>query len=149
MLMALSACSGSASTSGSSSGGTITIGYDGDLSGPFAISGNGALKGIQAYFDAANRSGGVAGKQVKLITLDDGADANRTLANIQQLLTQDHVQAMLGISVSGLCEAAQASLERAKMPIVCTAAGPKQVTGSAASPWVYEAQAGQDHMVGP
>ncbi|GAC1574619.1 MAG: ABC transporter substrate-binding protein [Candidatus Dormibacteria bacterium] len=153
LLMFVAGCGTSTSTSnpsgGASPGGTLLVGYTGDLSGRFSISGSGALKGIQAYFDATNKSGGIAGKQVKLVTLDDGGDATRALANIQQLLTQDQVQAMLGITVSGLCEAVQASLERAKMPIVCTAAGPKQVTGAAASPWIYEAQAGQDHMVGP
>ena len=70
-LLAVAACGsssgGSSSGSGGSKGGTIVIGYDGDLSGPFAISGQGAIKGIQAYFAAANKAGGIAGKQVKLI----------------------------------------------------------------------------------
>jgi branched-chain amino acid transport system substrate-binding protein len=152
-LLAVAACGssggGSSAGSGGSKGGTIVIGYDGDLSGPFAISGQGAIKGIQAYFTAANKAGGIAGKQVKLITLDDGGDPNRALSNVQQLLTQDKVQAMLGFTISGLCEAAGPTLERAKVPVVCTAAGPKQVSAPSPSPWVFQAQVNQDHMVGP
>jgi branched-chain amino acid transport system substrate-binding protein len=150
--LAASACGGSSGDSGAASGGAndpIVIGYDGDLSGPFAISGQGAVKGIQAYFDAANKAGGIAGRQVKLITLDDGGDPNRALSNVQQLLTQDKVQAMLGFTISGLCEAAGPTLERAKVPVVCTAAGPKQVSPPSPSKWVFQAQMNQDHMVGP
>jgi branched-chain amino acid transport system substrate-binding protein len=154
-LLTVAACGGSSSGgstssgSGGSKGGTIVIGYDGDLSGPFAISGQGAIKGIQAYFAAANKAGGIAGKQVKLITLDDGGDPNRALSNVQQLLTKDKVQAMLGFTISGLCEAAGSTLERAKVPVVCTAAGPKQVSPPSPSQWVFQAQINQDHMVGP
>jgi branched-chain amino acid transport system substrate-binding protein len=125
------------------------VGFDGDLSGPFAISGAGELKGIEAYFEAVNKAGGLHGRQVKVVALDDGSDPNRMLANIQQLLTQDHVQAMIGITISSLCEAAQPVLAKAQMPIVCTATGPSQVTGSGASPWVFQAQTEQDHQVGP
>jgi branched-chain amino acid transport system substrate-binding protein len=156
-LLAAAACGGSSGGSsagasgspGTSTAGTILVGYDGDLSGPFAISGQGAIKGIQAYFAAANKAGGIAGKQVKLITLDDGGDPNRALSNVQQLLTQDKVQAMLGFTISGLCEAAGPTLERAKVPVVCTAAGPKQVSPPSPSKWVFQAQLNQDHMVGP
>jgi branched-chain amino acid transport system substrate-binding protein len=151
-LLAVAACgssSGGSTASGGSKGGTIVVGYDGDLSGPFAISGQGAIKGIQAYVAAANKAGGIAGKQIKLITLDDGGDPNRALSNVQQLLTQDKVQAMLGFTISGLCEAAGPTLERAKVPVVCTAAGPKQVSAPSPSPWVFQAQVNQDHMVGP
>jgi branched-chain amino acid transport system substrate-binding protein len=151
--LAVSACGssdgGGNTGSGGGNGGTIVIGYDGDLSGPFAISGQGAIKGIQAYFAAVNKSGGIAGKQVKLVTLDDGGDPNRALSNVQQLLTQDKVQAMLGFTISGLCEAAGPTLERAKVPVVCTAAGPKQVSPPSPSKWVFQAQMNQDHMVGP
>jgi branched-chain amino acid transport system substrate-binding protein len=136
-------------SSGNASGDPIVVGYTGDLSGAFSISGSGALKGIQAYFNQANRDGGIDGRPVKLVTLDDAGDPNKALANVQQLLTQNKVQALLGISVSGLCEAVQDTLEKAEMPIVCTAAGPKQTSGAGASPWVFQAQAGQDSQVGP
>ena len=146
----LAACgSGNGTTASGASKGDIVVGYTGDLSGTFSISGSGALKGIQAYFDQLNRDGGISGRKVKLVTLDDGGDPNKALANVQQLLTQSKVQAMLGVTVSGLCEAVQDTLEKAKMPIVCTAAGPKQTSGSDASPWVFQAQAGQDGQVGP
>lgn len=150
---ACSTTSGSSSTGGSSGSSAnkapYVIGFDGDLSGPFALSGAGELKGAQAYFDAANKAGGLNGRQVKLIALDDGSDPNKMLANIQQLLTQDHAQALIGITVSSLCAAAQPVLVKAQMPILCTATAPGQVSGPTASPWVFQAQTEQDHQVGP
>jgi branched-chain amino acid transport system substrate-binding protein len=147
-------CGGSSNAGGSSNGsgstgGDVLVGYTGDLSGVFAISGSGALKGIQSYIAEVNGEGGIDGRKVKLIALDDAGDPTRALTNIQKLLTQNHVQAMLGSTISGLCEAAEKSLAAAKMPIVCTAAGPTQVSPPSPSKWVYQAQAGQDHMVAP
>jgi branched-chain amino acid transport system substrate-binding protein len=153
-ILTLAACGnsgggGSGGGDGGSAGGDILIGYTGDLSGVFAISGSGALKGIQAYIDQVNRGGGIDGRKLKLDALDDAGDPTRALANVQQLLTQDKVQAMLGSTISGLCEAVQDTLEKAQMPIVCTAAGPTQVSPPAPSTWIYEAQTSQDHMVAP
>lgn len=152
-LSLITACgSGSDSESdspGDNGGGDILVGYTGDLSGTFAISGSGALTGIQAYIDQLNRDGGIDGRQIKLVTLDDAGDPTRALANVQQLLSQDKVQAMLGNTVSGLCEAVQDTLVEAEMPIVCTAAGPAQVSPPSPNEWIFQAQAGQDHQVAP
>jgi branched-chain amino acid transport system substrate-binding protein len=144
-------CGSSSGGSGSGGGGgdDVLIGYTGDLSGVFAISGSGALKGIQSYIAEVNQGGGIDGRKVKLVALDDAGDPTRALTNVQQLLTQDHVQAMLGSTISGLCEAVQETLTKAKMPIVCTAAGPTQVSPPSPSKWVFEAQTSQDHMVAP
>ncbi|MEU0482587.1 ABC transporter substrate-binding protein [Streptosporangium sp. NPDC006013] len=143
----LTACGGS--SSGSGGDGPIVIGYNGDLSGPFSISGQGGHAGIKAYFDALNASGGVNGRQIQLVSLDDQSDVQRGLGNIQQLLTQRKVHAIVGVTISSICEAATDLAVKAETVLACTAASPTQVSPPSTSPWVFQPQSGQDYQVAP
>ncbi|MEU0482588.1 ABC transporter substrate-binding protein [Streptosporangium sp. NPDC006013] len=144
----LVACGGADSSEGTSNN-PIVIGYDGDLSGPFSIGGQGAHKGIEAYVNATNAAGGIAGRKLQLVTLDDGGDVNRALGNIQQLLTQKKADVLIGISISSICEAATDMVAKAKVPLDCVGAAPSQVAPPNASPWVFMATSGQDYQVAP
>ncbi|WP_190257780.1 ABC transporter substrate-binding protein, partial [Dactylosporangium sucinum] len=149
LLLTATACGGNGdSAGGASSSEPIKVGVDLDLSGPFSIGGQGALKGIKAYFDAANKSGGIAGRQVQLITLDSAADVNRALSNVQKLINQDQVDALLGVSVSSISEALDDVVTEAKIPLVSVAAAPSQIFPKP-SAWVVMAQSVQNQQVGP
>ena len=70
---------------------SITFGLSHPESGPSAATAKTA-DGVKAFFDYANAElGGVKGHALKLITMDDGAQASRTVANVNQMLEQDHV----------------------------------------------------------
>jgi branched-chain amino acid transport system substrate-binding protein len=150
LLTATTACGGNDkdSAGGASSSKPIQIGMDLDLSGPFSIGGQGTRKGIEAYFNAVNKSGGIAGRQVRLITLDSAADVNRALSNVQQLVSQDRVDALLGVSVSSISEALDGVVTDAKIPLVSVAAAPSQIFPKP-SDWVVMAQSVQNQQVGP
>jgi len=53
-------------------------------------------RGIEAYFAKVNATGGVHGRSVKLIALDDGYEPARAAANMRKLIDDEKVFAVLG-----------------------------------------------------
>jgi len=54
------------------------------------------LHGVQAGLERANRGGGVDGRRLRLITLDDGYEPARTAPNMRRLIEDDGVMAVIG-----------------------------------------------------
>ncbi len=99
---ASSSTSTSASSSGSAvaaSGSDLLIGTIGNFSGPSAQPEH--LAGLQAWVDSVNASGGIKGRQVKLIVEDDQGDATKSQADIRQLVQVDHVLAVVSPEAGG------------------------------------------------
>src|ERR1039458_8878176 len=67
------------------------------LTGQPELSGNTAaltidyVRGMNAYFDDLNRKGGIRGEKIKLISMDDGFDPDKTLENTKALIEQNVV----------------------------------------------------------
>lgn len=51
----------------------------------------------QAWFDRVNAAGGVRGRKVRLVTLDDGGDATRTRKNLHELAERHRALALFGM----------------------------------------------------
>lgn len=64
---------------------TIRLGISGDLSGPFAALVTAITEAQEVYWDKVNEEGGVAGRQVELVILDNEYDVNKQLDNYAQL----------------------------------------------------------------
>jgi serine/threonine protein kinase/ABC-type branched-subunit amino acid transport system substrate-binding protein len=75
---------------------TITVGMTAAFSGPSRELGNRMKLGLETAFAAVNDGGGVAGRTLKLLALDDGYEGKRALANVQELISDRHVFAILG-----------------------------------------------------
>lgn len=73
----------------------IEIGMTAPLSGPNAAYGLGLQHGARLAMARANAAGGVGGRSLELLVLDDGGDAQRAAANARQLL-QRGVVALTG-----------------------------------------------------
>lgn len=58
--------------------------------------GNRMKLGLETAFEVANEGGGIAGRTIKLLALDDGYDGKRALANVQELIRDRDVFAVLG-----------------------------------------------------
>ena len=72
----------------------IKIGHSGPYSGP--ASAFGAIgKSIAAYFDKVNAEGGVNGRIIKFISLDDGYNPAKTVENARKLVEQEEVLLLL------------------------------------------------------
>jgi len=90
---------GPASSAVAASGSDLVIGTIGNFSGPSAQPEH--LAGLQAWVDSVNASGGIKGRQVKLIAEDDQGDATKSQADIRQLVQVDHVLAIVSPEAGG------------------------------------------------
>jgi len=137
VLTACSSASGSSGASGSSE--DIVIGASIPLTGGLAGFGYFEKWGYQHAVAQVNASGGIAiggvKHKVKLILLDDQTDPNTTVTNVQQLITQDHVTALLGSCTNTLVVPGALIAERSGVPMVT----PCAVTDGFASvrPWKW------------
>src|ERR1700746_2493299 len=106
VLGAATACSSSSTTgaagsstsnAGAAAGKTITLGVLTPLTGPVASSfGQETIQGAQARIDLANADHELPnGETVKLVSVDEGASPQTSLAGTQQLVEHDHVFGVL------------------------------------------------------
>ena len=75
---------------------TIKLGAFTPLTGPVADPGNGALLGQQLAFDRVNAEGGVQGRTIELVTVDDKYDPAEAQKAVRRLNEQDEVFALSG-----------------------------------------------------
>jgi len=92
------------------SAGAVVIGQSAPLSGANAELGNDIRNGALAYFAKVNAAGGVHGRKIELVTLDDGNAVPRAEANTKKLVEETGVFALYGY--------ASATLSRPALPIV-------------------------------
>jgi branched-chain amino acid transport system substrate-binding protein len=113
---ALAGCApSSSSSSGGSSAGPITIGMSLPLTGPAADVAKAGYQGYKLWASQVNASGGLLGRQLKLDVLDDGMDPNQTTTDYTRLISQDHVNLLLGTFSSLLNAPASAVAARNQM----------------------------------
>jgi ABC-type branched-subunit amino acid transport system substrate-binding protein len=74
----------------------IILGMSTVLSGPAAALGEDMREGVLTGFERANRAGGVNGRKLRLVALDDGYEPSRTAPNMRQLLDVENVLAVIG-----------------------------------------------------
>lgn len=79
----------------------ILIGVSIDKSGVFAPLSAELEAALNARFSVVNDEGGVAGRRVELIVLDDKGDATQALANFRQLWERDKVFAIYTLGTAG------------------------------------------------
>lgn len=75
---------------------SIKIGMVNALSGPAAGLGLQLRAGASAYFDRLNAAGGVHGRRIELISMDDGYDPRRTAEATVHLLREQKVCVLFG-----------------------------------------------------
>jgi branched-chain amino acid transport system substrate-binding protein len=73
---------------------TITVGGTVPITGPAALFGS-VGRGADAYFKYVNDHGGVNGRKVKYVYLDDAYDPAKTVQLTRELVEQDHVLAVV------------------------------------------------------
>jgi branched-chain amino acid transport system substrate-binding protein len=98
--IALLACSLILSTHANAQGvstNEILLGQTTALTGPLAELGQDAMNGAKAYFDHVNAQGGIHGRKIRLIALDDGYNPEKALANVKQLIEKEQVLSLFGV----------------------------------------------------
>ncbi|MGN6174409.1 MAG: amino acid ABC transporter substrate-binding protein [Streptosporangiaceae bacterium] len=88
---------GTPSTSnGQPTGTPIKVGVSLSLTGQFSADGQASLRGYRLWAADVNSNGGLLGRPVKLVVLNDNSDPNTAARNYTTLITQDHVDLTLG-----------------------------------------------------
>lgn len=115
ILMLATACGGPSNTHGEQgvSATEILLGGTFPKTGPLASYGALAT-GMNAYFKKVNADGGISGRKIRLISLDDAYDPSRAAANIRELVLQEKVFAV--IDFGGAPVVARDYLQQAKVP---------------------------------
>jgi ABC-type branched-subunit amino acid transport system substrate-binding protein len=74
----------------------FNFGMSAALTGPAKELGRAMKTGIEVAFAAANEKGGVNGRKLHLIAVDDGYEPSRTAEAMKQLVEKDHVAGVIG-----------------------------------------------------
>ena len=74
----------------------ITIGVSLSFSGDFGGDGPAMKQGYQLWADTVNKNGGLLGRPVQLVILDDKSDPDLTAKNYKTLINVDHVNLLFG-----------------------------------------------------
>jgi len=96
----------------------ILIGQSAVLSGPLGQSLLAFNAGAALALDDANARGGVAGRSVRLLSLDDELKPDKAVANYRQLIQERKVFAMFGGVGSGTIAAATPVLRETGVPLI-------------------------------
>jgi branched-chain amino acid transport system substrate-binding protein len=100
------------------SAGKIVFGQVAALTGPAQDLGQGMRQGILAAFDDANRSGGISGRTLDLISRDDGYEPEKTVPATKAILEDDKVFALVGGVGTPTSKAGQPLATEAKVPFI-------------------------------
>ncbi|WP_342600953.1 ABC transporter substrate-binding protein [Psychrobacillus sp. FSL H8-0483] len=102
LLVGVLAGCGTGEEGGSSEGGdTIKIGVNLELSGAVASYGSSEADAIDLAVEEINKDGGIDGKQIELIKVDNKSDAAEATSAAIKLTNQDKVVAIIGAATSG------------------------------------------------
>src|SRR3979409_277750 len=91
------------------------VGWPGPLSGPPGGTNAPPIEGLRLYVDRLNAGGGVNGKKIRLIVLDDGAEPSKAAANAKRFITQDNVGLLILASLSSTYAPVIAETKRANV----------------------------------
>jgi branched-chain amino acid transport system substrate-binding protein len=124
LAVAAIACSALAAAEPGVTDNTITLGMSSPFTGPNGVYGVDMRQVIQTYFDQVNKAGGVSGRKLDLVALDDGYETERTVANTKTLIGEKRVFALLAFyGSSPTTEAMNTVFGPGKVPLVGTISG--------------------------
>jgi branched-chain amino acid transport system substrate-binding protein len=117
----LAGCSGAKEGSGGDSK-TIKVGVNLELSGGVASYGESLEKGVSLAVAEINKKGGVDGKKIEIVKVDNKSDAAEATNGAIKLTSQDKVTAIIGAATSG-DTVAQAQIANDTKTVLLTPSG--------------------------
>lgn len=106
----------------------IMIGQFGSMTGSEATFGISTDEGVRLAIDEANAAGGVKGKQIKLVTMDNQGRAEEAAAVVTRLIDQEKVLAILGEVASSRSLAAAPIAQSKRIPMITPSSTNPKVT---------------------
>jgi len=120
-----SSASGSGSNAGSSE---ILVGEVGSLSGSEATFGTSTHNGIVLAMEQINSTGGVKGKKIKVLVMDNQGKPEEAATAVTKLIAQDQVQAILGEVASSRSLAMAPIAQSNRVPMISPSSTNPRVT---------------------
>lgn len=96
----------------------ILFGQAAPLDGPAAALGTGMRQGILAAFAEVNARGGIGGRRLDLMTIDDGYEPSRAIAATNRLIGEENVFALIGPVGTPTSNATQPIAAAAGVPFI-------------------------------
>lgn len=96
----------------------VLVGQFAALSGPASQLGLRMQAGIKAYFTAVNAAGGINGRNLKLVSRDDGYEPTKAAEAVKALIKEDKVFALIGSVGTPTGLAAAPILSEEKVPLM-------------------------------
>ena len=96
----------------------VLLGQSAVLSGPLGVAVKSFNVGAHLAFEQENARGGVAGRKIRLLSLDDGLKPDVAAANYKKLLVEQNVFAFFGGVGSGTIAAATPILRESNAPLI-------------------------------
>jgi branched-chain amino acid transport system substrate-binding protein len=112
----------------------IKIGHTNPYSGPASSYGT-IGKGLQAYWKMVNDRGGINGRKVNFITLDDGYSPPKTVECVRELVEQDKVLLTFNLLGTPTNTVVQKYLNQKKVPQLYVATGASKWGDPKHFPW--------------
>ena len=119
----------------------IVFGQSAVLSGPLAENGVQYMRGIQLYFDQVNKKGGVHGRKLELVSLDDAYNPKKAEENTRQLIEEKQVFALFGYTGTGSTAAALPLAAEQQVPMIAPYTGADSLRAKV-SPVLYHLRPG-------
>ena len=124
---ASTASSGAAAGSATASGDTVKVGVLGPLTGQVSVYGKAVVNGATLYLKQVNEKGGVNGKQLEIITMDEQGDETQAVTCFTKMVDQG-ITALVGDVTTAPTLAVAAESAEYNMPMVTASATAEAVT---------------------
>ena len=124
---AASSAAGSTAGSAAASGSTIKVGVLGPMTGDVSVYGLAVINGASLYMKQVNADGGVNGKQLEIITMDEQGDATQAVTCFTKMCDQG-ITALVGDVTTTPTLAVAAESADYNMPMVTASATAEAVT---------------------
>jgi branched-chain amino acid transport system substrate-binding protein len=143
VVLALAACGGGSlggdddggSSGGGEDGGTVRIGLVIPQAGVYTPLGEDMQQGWDLYLE--QHDGMLGGYEVETVTADEGENPDTGVPAVQRLVTDDDVDALVGIVNSATALGVADVVTEAETPLIIANAGAEALTEDAASPYVW------------
>lgn len=117
---------------------TINIGAVLDISGPSSSLGIPERDTLQMLTDQLNANGGINGRKIKLVILDNKSDETESVLAVKKLIDTEKVVAIIGSSASGTSLAMIDTVQKEGVPLISLATNSKIVEPVTDRKWVFK-----------
>lgn len=125
---------------------SIRLGQSAPTTGPLARVGMGFRDAARAVFNEVNAQGGIAGKNIELVTLDDENRPERTELNVKLLASEHRVLALYGFIGTGAHRAGARAAAAEGLPYIAAVSGGMELRAGTL-PGIFNMRASHDDEI--